>query len=227
MAPGSPLLPTPSTMGEFGAGSGSSVVTDVYAGVSEVGGRDGATDSTDSSASSTFGTSRTVSMMSSAPTLDSSSCESRDPNYLQPYLGDEFVEVEIGGVGTGVVRGSRVISPPPHLSMSFGSWNTNTSRGRDSGGTKRSSGVNPEMDPYRGSSEGSHGSEEEEGQLHLLCPQKPQRFSVQNHATTRRTETAREDSRGHLRKRSGSPVSWTPPVRGPLFIVNQRNSEDL
>lgn len=219
MAQGSPLFTTVPIMGEFGVGSG-----DV--------GRDGTMCPANPSASSTFSAYGSDPGMSSTSTL---SCgRSSDLDYLsRDGSAEEFVEVDIGGVGTGIVGGSRVISPPPHLSMSFGSWNTNTSKGRDSGGSKRRSGVDSGTDQGPGTSDGSHGSEEDEGQRQLLRPQHHQQhhqaYEAEGHttATSVQKETEHEDGTSHLRKRSGSPVSWDSPARGTLFIVNQRNSEDL
>ena len=157
--------------------------------------------------------------MDSAPTLESSSGGSSDLDYLQSCGSTEFVEVDIG---TGIVGGSRVISPPPHLSMSFGSWNSNTTQGR-SGGSTRSSGMDPGTDPRPGSMDGGRGCVEDEGGRRLLHPH------LDNHTTGKpvEAETAWEGIRSHLRRRSGSPVSLASPARGTLFIVNHRASEDL
>ena len=232
MAQGSPLLTTVPIMGEFGVGSELGVVAGVGADASKVGGCDGARDPMNPSASSTFCTSGTDPTMSSATSLESS-FRSSDLDYLgTDGSAGEFIEVDIGGVGTGVVGGSRATSPPPHLSMSFGSWNTNTSQGRGSSASKRSSGVIPRTDLGPGTNDGGHGSEDE-GRQRLFHPQKsrPQyhRHTMESLATTTliRKEIVREDIRSHLRKRSGSPVSWASPARGTLFIVNPRNSEDL
>jgi len=222
MAQGSPLFTTVPIMEEFGVGSGLGVLPTVGAGGSGFGGHDEARDPMNPSASSTFCTSGTDPGMSSAATLESTSCRSNDLDCL-PSDGsaDEFVEVDIGGVEAEVVRRSRVISPPPHLSMSFGSWNTSSS--------KRSSGVDPVTDPGPGSTDGGHRSEGDEGRRRLLRLQQHQRHTVEGHptATLVQKATAQENVRSHLRKRSGSPVSWAPPARGTLFIVNQRSSEDL
>jgi len=218
LAQGSPLFTTVPIMGEFGVGSGSDLVADV-------GGRDGAMDPVNPSASSISNTSGTVPTMSSAPTIGSSSGRSSDPDYLQPdSSAHEFIEVDIGGV-----TGGSSVSPPPHLSMSFGSWNTSSSEGRGSGGSKRSSGVDPGTDPGPVSSDGGYGSEEDEGRRRLLRPRQHHGDTTESHttATLVQTEIVREDVRSHLRKRSGSPVSWATPARGTLFIVNHRNSEDI
>ena len=230
MAPGSPLFTTVPIMEEFGVGSGLGVVPGVGAGGSGSGEHNAVRDPADPSASSTFCTSGTDPGMSSAATLESTSCRSSDLDYLPPDgSADEFVDVDIGGVRAEVVRGSGVVSPPPHLSMSFGSWNTNSSKGRESGASKRSGGADPGTDPGTRSSHGGHGSEEDEGQRRLLCPQKHQRHTVESYATATlvQREIAQENVKSHLRKRSGSPVSWALPARGTLFIVNQRSSEDL
>ena len=220
MAQGSPLFTTVPIMGEFGVGSGFDVVPDVDAGGPGFGEHDGARGPANPSASSTFCTSGTDMGMSSAPTLELTSCESSNLDYLPSEGSAEFVEVDIGGVRAEVVRGSRVISPPPHLSMSFGSWNTSSS-----GASKRNSGVNPGTDPGPGSSDGNHGSAEDEGRRRLLRSQQHQRHTMGSHTIA--TLVRKETFDSHLRKRSGSPVSWAPPARGTLFIVNQRSSEDL
>ena len=223
MAQGSPLFTTVPIMGEFGVSSG----LGVGPGGPGFGGHDGVRDPMNPSTSSTFCASGTDPGMSSAPTLESNSCRSSDLDYLPS--GDsagDFVEVDIGGTRAEIVQGSRVISPPPHLSMSFGSWNTNSSKGRGSGVSKRSSGVNPGTDPGPGSSDGGHGSEED-GRRRLLQPQQHQRHTIHTTTTSVQNENARDNFGSHLRKRSGSPVSWALPARGTLFIVNQRNSEDL
>lgn len=203
-------------MEEFGIGSGLGIVTGVGVGAS--------------SASSILDISESVPTMDSAPTLDSSSGGSSGLGYLQSCgSANEFVEVDIGGAGTGV-GGSRVISPPPHLSMSFGSWNSNSSKGRGSGASKRSGGMDPGTDPGPGSKDRGHG-EEDEGHRRLSHHQQHQhiRDTMDNHTTTTsvQAETAREGIGGHFRKASGSPISWASPARGTLFIVNYRNSEDL
>lgn len=226
MAPASPLLTTVPVMGELGTGG----VAGVGAGTYAIGGCDGARDQMKPSISSasntpgllsnTFGSVHTI---GSAPTLESDSGRSTDLDYLRTDgSADGLLEVDIGG--------SRVISPPPHLSMSFGSWNTTTSKGRGSVWSKQSSGVDPGTDP----SEGGQGSEEEEGQIMLLHPGQHhlqhKRDTIESHttATLVQVETASQNTvRSHLRKRSGSPVSWATPARGTLFIVNQRDSEDL
>ena len=226
LAPASPLLTTVPMMGESGIGSGFGVVAGV-------GGRDGASDLMNPSASSSiFNTSGSVPTMDSAPTLDSSSGGSSDLDYLRSHgSANGFVEVDIGGTGTGVVRGSRVISPPPHLSMSFGSWNSGTSKGRGSGGSKQSGGVNPVADPDPRSSEEGQEREQDEVQRLPLLPQQHQHkgYAIDDHTTTTsvQMEATREDITSHLRRRSGSPVSWASPARGTLFIVNHRDSEDL
>lgn len=229
MAPGSPIFTTVPVMGEFGVGSGMGAAADVGAGASGILERDGAWNPTDPSASSTFCTSETDTSVNSAMTFGSTSGKSSDLDYLpRDGSADEFVEVDIGGVGTGVVGGSRVISPPPHLSMSFGSWNTNSSKGRESGASKRNSGVDSGTDPGPDTNDGGHGNEDE-GRRRLLRSQQHQRYTIGGHttATLVQKETMHENIRSHLRKRSGSPVSWASPRRGTLFIVNQRNSEDL
>jgi len=213
-------------MGEFGVVSESDVVAGVGVGASGIGGCDGMMDPVKPSASSIFNTSGTVPTMGSATTFDSSSCRSSDLDYLQPgSSADGFVEVDIGGV----VGGSGMVSPPPHLSMSFGSWNTSSSEGRGSGRSERSSGANPGTDPGPISNDGGHGGEEDEGRRRLLRPRQHPGYTTDNHttATLVQTEIVREDVRSHLRKKSGSPVSWASPARGTLFIVNPRNSEDL
>jgi hypothetical protein len=230
MAQGSPLFTTVPTMGEFGVGSVLGVFPGIGAGGSGFGGHDGAGDLPNASTSLTFYASGTDPGMSSAATLESTSCRSSDLDYLPPDgSADEFVDVDIGGVGAGAVRESGVVSPPPHLSMSFGSWNTGSSKGRGSGASKRSSGVDPGTDPGPGSSDGGHRSEEDEGKRRLLRPKQRQRHTMGGHmtATLVQKEAAQKNVRSHLRKRSGSPVSWAPPARGTLFIVNQRSSEDL
>ena len=220
-------------MSEFGIGSGLGVVAGVDSSASGVGRCDGANDLVNPSTSSIFDASGSVPTMDSAPTLDSSSGRSSDLDYLRPHgSADEFVEVDIGGTGAGVVRGSRVISPPPHLSMSFGSWNSGTSKGRGSGVSKQSDGMNPGTDPGPSSSDGSLGSEQNEGQRLLPQPQQRQKhkgYTLDDHTTTTsvQTEIVRQEITSHLRKKSGSPVSWASPARGTLFIVNQRDSEDL
>jgi len=217
MAQGSPLFTPVPVMGEFGVGSG-----DV--------GRDGASCPVNPSTLPTFCTYGTNPGMSSTTTLDSCGKSTDLDSLPHDSSADELIEVDIGN---GAVGGSRVLSPPPHLSMSFGSWNTNTSKGRESGVSKRSSGVDPGTDTGPGTSDGSHGSEEDEGQRQLLGSrhhqQEHQQYEVESHTTAAlsQEETEHEDGRSHLRKRSGSPISWASPVRGTLFIVNQRNSEDL
>lgn len=226
MVPGSPLFTTVPKMGEFEIGSG----LGIGAGVLGVGELDGVKEPMNPPASSTFCTSGTDPAMNSATTLESSS-RSSDMNYLGPDGStDEFIEVDIGGAGTGVVAGSGVISSPPHLSMSFGSWNTNTSQGRESGGSKQSSGMDPDSGP--GTSDGGHRNEDE-GQRRLLRPRQHQEqhqqyaMGGQTAATLVQKEITREDFQSHFGERSGSPVSWDSPARGTLFIVNHRNSEDL
>ena len=218
MAPSSPLLVPAPTMGEFG-------VAGVCSETRGTGGRDGARDPINPSASSISNTSGSIHTIGSAPTLESDSGRSSGLDYLQTGgSAYEFVEVDIGR--------PRVASPPPHLSMSFGSWNTNSSDGRRSGGSKRSSGV-PGTDLGFGASDGEGATGDEEGRRMLLYPgerHKHQRDTMESHttATLVQVETAREENiRSHLRKRSGSPVSWASPARGTLFIVNQRNSEDI
>jgi len=202
-------------MGEFGAVSGT-------VGASVLG-AEGPSDPIKPSRSSIFSTSGTVPTMDSAQTLESSSGGSSNLDYLQSCGSAEFVEVDIG---TGIVGGSRVISPPPHLSMSFGSWNSSTTQGR-SGGSRRSSGMDPGTDPGPGSSDGGRGGGEDDGERRLLRPH--QQNTMENRATGKpsEAETAWEEIRSHLRRRSGSPVSLALPARGTLFIVNQRASEDL
>lgn len=221
-----------STMGEFVTSSGLGVVAGVGAGVSGVEGQDGADDRIVPSTSSVLSTSGTVQTMVSTPTLESSSGRSSDLDYARPSdLADEFVEVDIGEAGAGAVRGSGLISPPPHLSMSFGSWNSDNSKGRRSGISRQSSNMDPGTDPGPGSNDGGHGREEDEEQRRILRPHQNQRqwYTMENHtaATLVEAETVREHLRGHLRKRSGSPVSLALPAKGTLFIVNNRNSEDL
>jgi hypothetical protein len=230
LAPVSPLLTTVPMMEEFGIGSGLGLAAEVGVGASGVGTRD----SVNPPAPSILSTSETVPTMNSTSTLESSSGRSSDLRFLRPHNpADEFVEVDIGGVGTGVVGGSRMISPPPHLSMSFGSWNSDTSQGRRSGISKRSSGTDPGNDPGPGSSDGGYGCGEDEGQRRLLPPQQQedqhQHYTMESHttATSVQVEAEREEIKCHLRKRSGSPVSWATPARGTLFIVNQRDSEDI
>lgn len=223
VAPSSPLLATVPVMGEFGANPGG--VVGVFSGTHGIGSHDGARDPMNPSASSISNTSGSIHTIGSAPTLESDSGRSSGLDYLQPGgSADEFVEVDIGR--------PRVASPPPHLSMSFGSWNTNSSGGRQSGGSKRSSGV-PGTDLGLGASGGEEATGDEEGRRRLLCPgehRKHQRDTMEGHSTATlvQVEAAREDNiRSHLRTRSGSPVSWASPARGTLFIVNQRNSEDV
>ena len=217
-------------MGEFGAGLGDSVAG-VGASASVIGGHEKANDPMNPSTSSISGISGTVPTMDSTLTLGSSSGRSSNLYYPRSCGSvDEFVEIDIGGVGTGVVRGSRVISSPPHLSMSFGSWNSNTSGGRSSGASKQRSGMDPGTDPGPGPGHGGHGNEEDVGQRRFLVPRQQQQLhTMENHTalTSVQTEAAREDIRSHFRRNSGSPVSWASPARGTLFIVNHRNSEDL
>ena len=205
-------------MGDFGAGSGAGAVGVGVFGV------EGSHEPVNPSRSSIFSTSGTVPTMDSAPTLESSSGGSTDLDDLPSCASAEFVEVDIG---TGIVGGSRVISPPPHLSMSFGSWNSNTTQGRRSGGSKRSSGMDPGTDPGPGSNDGSREGGEDEGGRRLLRPH--QRNTIGHHSAGKpaEAETAWEGIRSHLRRRSGSPVSLASPARGTLFIVNHRASEDL
>ena len=221
MAPSSPLFTTVPVMGEFGTGSGWSGAAGLGTGI---GGRDSARGLLNPSTSSMSNTTGSLHTVGSAPTLESDSGRSTDLDYLQPGSAEEFTEVDIGG--------SRVVSPPPHLSMSFGSWNTDSSKDRGSRGSKRSSGIDPGTDPDLGTIDEGQGSEEE-GRGTLLYPgqhqQQHQRDTMESHttATLVQMEALRDDIRGHLRKRSGSPVSWAAPARGTLFIVNQRDSEDL
>lgn len=220
MAPGSPLFTTVPVMGESCPGWGG--VAGVGAGTHCIEGRSGVGDLMNPSTSSVSNASGSVHTIGSAPTLESDSGRSTDLDYLRTDgSGDELTEVDIGG--------SRVISPPPHLSMSFGSWNTNSSKERGSIGSKLNSGVDPVADP----SDGGPGSEEEEGQRKLLRPgqcNQRRRDTMESLTTSTLMQTEmvlHNTTRGHLRKRSGSPVSWASPARGTLFIVNQRNSEDL
>ena len=218
MAPGSPLSTTVPVMGELGNNSGWSGAAGVGSGIYTFGGPDVARDpinpSTPSISTIASGSIHTV---GSAPTLESDSGRSADLDYLQTDgSSDEFIEVDI--------TGSRVISPPPQLSMSFGSWNTNSSDGRGSGGSKQSGAVDPR----------DEGPGCEDGQRNLLCPgkqqQQHQRDTMESNTTTTlvQVETVQEvTTEIYPRKRSGSPVSWAAPARGTLFIVNQRDSEDL
>lgn len=221
MAPKSPLFTTGPLMGEFGTGPGWGGVAGVGSGS---GMRDRARDPTNPSTSSMSSTtSGSIHTIGSAPTLESDSGRSTDLDYLRTDgSADESMEVDVGG--------SRAVSPPPHLSMSFGSWNTGSSKERGSIGSKQSSSVDPGTDP----GDGGQGSEEEEGQRTLLRPgehhHQHQRDTMETHttATLVQMEITQQNTTGsHLRKRSGSPVSWASPARGTLFIVNQRNSEDL
>ncbi|KAF9783917.1 hypothetical protein BJ322DRAFT_885690 [Thelephora terrestris] len=221
MAPSSPLFTSVPVMEGSGIDSGWSGAAGIGAGI---GGRGGVRDLLNPSASSMSNTSGSVHTVGSAPTLESDSGRSADLDYLRSGGStDEFIDVDIGG--------SRVVSPPPHLSMSFGSWNTSSSQDRRSAGSKRSSGIDPGRDPDLGTID---EGQESEGGGHggLLCPgqhQQHQRDTMDTHttATLVQMEVLRDEIRGHLRKRSGSPVSWAAPARGTLFIVNQRDSEDL
>jgi hypothetical protein len=220
MAPVSPLFTTVPVMGEFGTGSGWDGIAGVGSGtLGEHGRARGPMNSSTSSVSTT--TSGSIHTIGSAPTLESDSGRSTDLEYLRTDgSADGSMEVDIGG--------SRVISPPPHLSMSFGSWNTSSSKGRESVGSKQSSVVDPGTDP----SDGGRGGEE--GQRGLLRPEQRhhqrQRDTMESHTTAtlvQMEDPPRNTTWSHFRKKSGSPVSWAPPVRGTLFIVNQRDSEDV
>ena len=223
MAQGSPLFTTVPMMGEFGVGPESAVVAGVGTGASGIPGRDGARNPMDPSESSTSCTSGTVPSMSSATTLELTSCRGSGLDYLPHGDSAEFFEVDIGG--------SRATSPPPHLTLSFGSWDTSVPRGRGSGASKRSDDVDSGPVTGSGTSDGGHGNEDE-GQQRLLrsqSNQQNQRHTIESHttATLVQKEIGQCDTGNHLRKRSGSPVSWASPARGTLFIVNQRNSEDI
>ena len=222
MAPGSPLFTTVPAMGELGTGPGWGEVAGVGAGTHGIEGRDGARNLMHPSASSVSNTSGSIHTTGSMPTLGSDSGRSTNLDYLRTDSSvDGLTEVDIGG--------SRVISPPPHLSMSFGSWNTSTSKGQGSVGSRRSSDVDTGTDP----SDSGRGSWEEEGRGRLLRPgqhhHQHQQDTMESYttATLVQTEAPQITIGGHLRKRSGSPVSWASPARGTLFIVNQRDSEDL
>lgn len=216
VAPASPLCTTVPVMGEFGTGSGWDGIAGVGSGARGV---DGARDPMNPSTSSVSTTSGSIHTIGSAPSLESDSGRSTNLEYLRTNgSAEELLEVDIGG--------SRVVSPPPHLSMSFGSWNTGSSNGRGSIGSKQSSVDDPGTDPSRRS--------EEEGQRRLLLPgqrhAQHQRDTMESHttATLVQTETPLQNTIwSHLRKRSESPVSWASHARGTLFIVNQRDSEDI
>lgn len=219
MTQGSPLFTTVPVMEEFGTSSTRSEVSSV-AGAYGIEGSGGAKIPMNPSISSTSNTTGSIHTTGSAPSLEPDSSRSSDLDYLQPGgFADELTEADIAG--------PRVISPPPHLSMSFGSWNTNSSQGRESGGSGRSSGVDPGADPGPGTTAAAQKHEEDEENRRLLRPVQQQRYTVGSHTTSTLVEATRVDVRSHLRKRSGSPVSLALPTRGTLFIVNQRNSEDL
>ena len=216
MAQGSPLFTTVPIMGEFGVGLGSDAVPGVGAGASGIPGRDGARKPIDPFESSTSCTSGTVPSMNSATTLESTSGRGSDLDYLPRGDSTEFVEVDIGG--------SRAASPPPHLSLSFGSWDTGVSRERGSGTSKRGDDVDPGPGTGPSTSDGDHGNEDE-GHRRLLrsqSNQQHQRHTTESHTTATFVQKGTEQGDG-----SGSPVSWASPARGTLFIVNQRDSEDL